>query len=53
MTAEKKGASTLTNLYNARKKGEVQWLEDAHRTLDAVVARAYGESLAITSRGNL
>ncbi len=33
---------TLTNLYNAREKGEVQWLEDAHRTLDAAVARAYG-----------
>lgn len=35
---------TLTNLYNARQKGEVQWLEDAHRTLDAAVARAYGWS---------
>jgi len=33
---------TLTNLYNARQKGEVQWLEDAHRTLDAAVAKAYG-----------
>ena len=33
---------TLTNLYNKRAKGEVQWLEDAHRTLDATVARAYG-----------
>lgn len=33
---------TLTNLYNAREKGEVQWLEDAHRTLDAAVALAYG-----------
>jgi len=33
---------TLTNLYNKRQKGEVQWLEDAHRTLDAAVARAYG-----------
>ena len=33
---------TLTNLYNAKQKGEVQWLEDAHRTLDAAVARAYG-----------
>ena len=33
---------TLTNLYNARQKGEVQWLEDIHRTLDAAVARAYG-----------
>jgi type II restriction/modification system DNA methylase subunit YeeA len=35
---------TLTNLYNARQKGDVQWLEDAHRTLDAVVAKAYGWS---------
>ena len=33
---------TLTNLYNAKQKGEVQWLEDAHRTLDTAVARAYG-----------
>ncbi len=33
---------TLTNLYNAKQKGEVQWLEDIHRTLDAAVARAYG-----------
>jgi hypothetical protein len=33
---------TLTNLYNARAKGEVQWLEDAHRALDAAVAAAYG-----------
>ena len=33
---------TLTNLYNKREKGEVQWLEDAHRTLDAAVAHAYG-----------
>lgn len=33
---------TVTNLYNARQKGEVQWLEDIHRTLDAAVARAYG-----------
>jgi type II restriction/modification system DNA methylase subunit YeeA len=29
---------TLTNLYNARP----QWLADAHRDLDAVVAAAYG-----------
>ena len=29
---------TLTNLYNARP----QWLADAHATLDAAVARAYG-----------
>ena len=33
---------TLTNLYNKRAKGEVQWLEDAHHALDATVARAYG-----------
>ena len=33
---------TLTNLYNAKQKGELQWLSDAHRTLDAAVARAYG-----------
>ena len=33
---------TLTNLYNLKLKGEVQWLEDLHRTLDATVARAYG-----------
>jgi type II restriction/modification system DNA methylase subunit YeeA len=33
---------TLTNLYNARAKGEVHWLEDAHRALDATVAAAYG-----------
>ena len=29
---------TLTNLYNARP----QWLDDAHKVLDAVVAAAYG-----------
>ena len=33
---------TLTNLYNLKLKGEVQWLEDLHRALDAAVARAYG-----------
>ncbi len=33
---------TLTNLYNKRQAGEVQWLEDAHQTLDAAVAAAYG-----------
>lgn len=33
---------TLTKLYNLRAKGEVQWLEDAHRALDAAVAKAYG-----------
>ena len=31
---------TLTNLYNARP----QWLDDAHATLDAAVATAYGWS---------
>ncbi len=31
-------ARTLTNLYNARP----QWLDDAHRALDFVVAAAYG-----------
>jgi hypothetical protein len=29
---------TLTNLYNARPA----WLDNAHRTLDAAVAEAYG-----------
>ena len=29
---------TLTNLYNARPT----WLDNAHRTLDAAVAAAYG-----------
>lgn len=29
---------TLTNLYNARPT----WLDNAHRTLDAVVCAAYG-----------
>jgi hypothetical protein len=33
---------SLTNLYNKRAKGDVQWLEDVHRTLDAAVALAYG-----------
>ena len=33
---------TLTNLYNLKLKGEVQWLDDLHRTLDDSVARAYG-----------
>ena len=32
------GKRTLTNLYNARP----QWLADAHATLDAAVAAAYG-----------
>lgn len=35
---------TLTNLYNARP----QWLADAHRDLDAVVAAAYGWPADIT-----
>ena len=35
---------TLTNLYNARP----QWLADAHATLDAAVAAAYGWSADIT-----
>jgi len=34
---------TLTNLYNARPR----WLADAHATLDAAVARAYGWDAAI------
>jgi hypothetical protein len=29
---------TLTNLYNARPA----WLDNAHKTLDAAVAKAYG-----------
>ena len=33
---------TPTNLCNSKQKSEVQWLTDAHRTLDAAVARAYG-----------
>ena len=35
---------TLTNLYNARP----QWLADAHSTLDAAVAAAYGWDAGIT-----
>ena len=35
---------TLTNLYNAR----LQWLADAHETLDAAVAAAYGWSADIS-----
>ena len=38
---------TLTNLYNARP----QWLDDAHATLDAAVAAAYGWSADIPPRG--
>jgi len=37
-------ARTLTNLYNARP----QWLADAHATLDAAVAAAYGWDAGIT-----
>jgi hypothetical protein len=33
---------TLTNLYNKREKGEVAWLDNLHRELDAAVAAAYG-----------
>jgi hypothetical protein len=33
---------TLTNLYNAKAKGEVQWLTAAHEQLDQAVAAAYG-----------
>ena len=36
---------TLTNLYNARP----QWLTDAHATLDAAVASAYGWSANISN----
>ena len=37
-------ARTLTNLYNARP----QWLADAHATLDAAVAAAYGWEAGIS-----
>ena len=37
-------ARTLTNLYNARP----QWLADAHATLDAAVAAAYGWNAGIS-----
>ena len=33
---------TLTNLYNARAKGEAAWLDRAHKDLDKTVADAYG-----------
>ena len=36
--AKELGARTLTNLYNDRP----QWLADAHASLDAAVAAAYG-----------
>ena len=35
---------TLTNLYNARP----QWLADAHASLDAAVAEAYGWNVDIS-----
>ena len=37
-------ARTLTNLYNARPR----WLANAHATLDAAVARAYGWDAGIS-----
>ncbi|WP_290884429.1 DNA methyltransferase [Arenimonas sp.] len=33
---------TLTNLYNARAKGDAAWLDRAHKDLDKAVAAAYG-----------
>jgi hypothetical protein len=33
---------TLTNLYNLKAEGQVQWLQSAHEQLDAAVATAYG-----------
>ncbi len=36
------GKRTLTNLYNLRQSGQVQWLQSAHEQLDAAVATAYG-----------
>lgn len=33
---------TLTNLYNARAKGDAAWLDRAHKDLDKAVATAYG-----------
>jgi hypothetical protein len=33
---------TLTNLYNQKQAGQVQWLQTAHDQLDAAVATAYG-----------
>ena len=42
-TAKELRSRTLTNLYNARPK----WLADAHATLDAAVAAAYGWSADI------
>ncbi len=40
---------TLTNLYNARP----QWLKDAHATLDAAVASAYGWDAGISEDESL
>ena len=42
-------ARTLTNLYNARP----QWLTDAHATLDAAVAGAYGWDAGISEEDAL
>jgi hypothetical protein len=36
------GKRTLTNLYNQKQEGQVQWLQTAHDQLDAAVATAYG-----------
>ncbi len=33
---------TLTNLYNQKAAGQVQWLQSAHEQLDQAVAAAYG-----------
>ncbi len=33
---------TLTKLYNARAEGKMEWLANAHRTLDHAVFAAYG-----------
>ncbi len=35
---------TLTNLYNQKLEGKVQWLQSAHEQLDQAVATAYGWS---------
>ncbi len=43
-TAKELKKRTLTNLYNARP----QWLADAHATLDAAVAEAYGWDAGIS-----
>ena len=43
-TAKELKARTLTNLYNVRP----QWLADAHATLDAAVAAAYGWDAGIS-----